>query len=87
MAAAIEKREERLKKKELSLDEERAARQNLESEIETLKRDMQRLQTLTHTQSQALAKKEKQLQEQAEALENANHIQEQIFNLSKFKKK
>ncbi len=85
LSATLEKREERLKKKERRLEEELTARERLEQELESARKEYGLLQSVNRRQEQALAKRDKQLAEQAEELEQARRIQEQIFNLSKLK--
>lgn len=58
-------------------------RERLESDLSDLQKECNSLKTLTKRQEQALAKKEKQLQEQSEEMNSYRAIQEQIFNLSK----
>lgn len=86
MTTLLEKREEKLKKKELQIDEMASARDRLQAELESVRKECSSLQTLTKRQEQALAKKEKQLHDQTEDLEKYKQIQEQIFNLSKLSK-
>ena len=74
-----------MRKKERQLDDEMAQREKLQSELDTLKKEHSGLQTLSKRQEQALAKKEKQLQDQMDELAECRKIQEQIFNLSKFR--
>ena len=83
----VEKKEEKLKKKELQLDETMAAMEKVEAELDEEKKEKARLQSLSARQDQALAKKDKQIQEQVDELESLRKVQEQIFNLSRFTKK
>eukprot|EP00095_Tigriopus_kingsejongensis_P012541 snap_masked-scaffold262_size232883-processed-gene-1.8 protein:Tk12541 transcript:snap_masked-scaffold262_size232883-processed-gene-1.8-mRNA-1 annotation:"protein cip2a" len=82
LTAALEKREEKLKKKERQLEDEIGQRDHLAGELETLKKECASLQTLTKRQEQALAKKDKLLADQHDELHEVRRIQEQIFNLS-----
>ncbi len=83
----MERREEKLKKKERSLEDEMGRRERLESELESIRKEHSLLQQVNRRQEQALAKKDKQLQDQTDELDQVRQIQEQIFNLSKLKNK
>ena len=60
-------------------------REKLEKEVDRLTKEVSSLQSLSKRQEQALAKKDKQLQDNAEELNDMRRIHEQIFNLSKMK--
>ena len=79
----LEKREDKLRKKERQLEDELTKRERSESELTELQKECSTLKTLTKRQEQALTKKEKQLQDQAEEMNSYRAIQEQIFNLAK----
>lgn len=83
MTAALEKREEKLKKKERQIEDEMSQREQLAADLEAAKKECASLQTLTKRQEQALAKKDKLLADQNNELSEVRRIQEQIFNLSK----
>lgn len=85
MSQALEKREDKLKKKERQLEEELTRRERTEAELEAARKECGLLQSVNRRQEQALAKKEKQLSEQTDELEQCRKIQEQIFNLSKLR--
>lgn len=80
---ALEKKEDKLKRREKAFDDELAKRDKMEAELEALRKEAVNLQSLTKSQQQALIKKDKMLQEQSQELEQVRKIQEQIFNLSK----
>jgi len=79
----LKKRDEKLKKKERQLDEELSARERAEREVEDLKKHSAQLQSLSKSQEQALAKKEKQIQDNENEMKDLRKIQETIFNLSR----
>merc|ERR550519_2036147 len=81
----VQKREEKLRKKEKQLEEEMEARERAEKEGDQLRKQCSSLETLTKRQEQALAKKEKQLMEQQEECKEMKKIQDAIFNLSRAK--
>ncbi|TRY78689.1 hypothetical protein TCAL_04230 [Tigriopus californicus] len=83
LTTALEKREEKLKKKERQIEDEMSHREQLSVDLETARKECASLQTLTKRQEQALAKKDKLLADQNNELSEARRIQEQIFNLSK----
>ena len=83
LTITITKREEKLRKKERQLEEEMTEREKLEKEVDRLTKEVASLQSLTKRQEQALAKKDKMLQENGEELNEMRRIHEQIFNLSK----
>lgn len=85
MTITLTKREEKLRKKERQIEEDLVEREKLEKEVEKLNREMSSLQSLTKGQEQALAKKDKQLQDNQEELGELRRIHEQIFNLSKLR--
>ena len=85
MTTALEKREERLKKKERQLDEEAKVREKAQAELESSRKDHALLQSLTKRQEQALVKKEKTIQDLTEEVQALKTLQEQIFNLSKMR--
>ncbi len=60
-------------------------REKLQAELESLKKECSLHQQVIRRQEQALAKKDKQLQEQTDELDQMRKVQEQIFNLSKMK--
>ena len=81
----LEKREEKLKKKERQLEEESERRERAAGELETAKRDCVALSKLNANMKQALEKKEKQLADTNGEMEEMRSIQAAIFNLSKKK--
>jgi len=83
MSVTLNKREDRLKKKEKQLDEEQSSRERAEKENEDLRKQCASLETLSKRQEQALNKKEKLLQEQQEEVKEMRRVQDAIFNLSK----
>ena len=54
-------------------------------EVDRLTKEVASLQSLSKRQEQALAKKDKQLQDNTEEINEMRRIHEQIFNLSKLK--
>ncbi len=85
LTITLTKREEKLRKKERQVEEDLVEREKLEKEVEKLSRELTSLQSLTKGQEQALAKKDKQLQDNQEELGELRRIHEQIFNLSKLR--
>eukprot|EP00090_Calanus_glacialis_P002035 TRINITY_DN11524_c0_g1_i1.p1 TRINITY_DN11524_c0_g1~~TRINITY_DN11524_c0_g1_i1.p1 ORF type:complete len:825 (+),score=377.38 TRINITY_DN11524_c0_g1_i1:53-2527(+) len=83
LAVTLNKREDRLKKKEKQLDEELSAREKAEKENEDLRKQCASLETLSKRQEQALNKKEKLLQESQAEVTEMRRVQDAIFNLSK----
>jgi len=83
VTVTLNKREDRLKKKEKQLDEEMSARERAEKENEDLRKQCASLETLSKRQEQALNKKEKLLQEQQDEVKEMRRVQDAIFNLSK----
>ncbi len=83
LAAALEKREEKLRKKDRLLEEEQSRRERTESELDAARKEIASLQALTKRQEQALAKKEKQLTDQTQEMAQLRKIHDQIFSLSK----
>lgn len=81
----VQKREEKLRKKEKQLEEEMEAREKAEKEGDQLRKQCSSLETLTKRQEQALGKKDKQLMEQQEECKEMKKIQDAIFNLSRAK--
>jgi hypothetical protein len=53
--------------------------------VDRLTKEVASLQSLSKRQEQALAKKDKQLQDNTEEINEMRRIHEQIFNLSKLK--
>jgi len=60
-------------------------REKLEKEVDRLSKEVASLQSLTNLQKEALKKKDKQLQENVEEMNDLKKIHEQIFSLSKLK--
>ena len=87
LTVALAKRDEKLKKKERMLDDERSEREKMEKEAEKMKKQISELESLWKSQQQVIAKKTQQLADQNEELEECRRVQEQIFNLSKFRNK
>jgi len=83
LAVTLNKREDRLKKKEKQLDEEMTGRERADKENEDLRKQCASLETLSKRQEQALSKKEKLLQESQEETKEMRRVQDAIFNLSK----
>jgi len=83
LTVTLNKREDRLKKKEKQLDEEMTARERGDKENEDLRKQCASLETLSKRQEQALSKKEKLLQESQEEVKEMRRVQDAIFNLSK----
>ena len=63
LSAALEKREEKLKKKERALEEQQTAHERAEAELETARKEMASLQALNRRLEAALSKKDKQIAE------------------------
>ena len=83
LTAALNKRDEKLKKKEKMFDEHLAAKELMEKEMDSLKKEISSLQTLNKRMETAMSKKEKQYNEVSEKLNTFKQIQAQIFSLSK----
>ena len=83
LAVVVQKKEDKLKKKERALEEEITQKEIKDKENEELRGQCASLETLTKRLEQALAKKEKQLKESEDELKEVRRIQDQIFNLSK----
>lgn len=76
MSTALAKKDEKLKKKEKLLEDEKHASTAFKEEISSM-------QSLNKRLEAALAKKEKQFTEATEQLKTFKQIQAQIFSLSK----
>ena len=76
LTVALTKKEEKLKKKEKLLEE-------YSSNGESQKKEITEIKNLNKRLEQALAKKEKQYTKVQEKLSTFEHIQAQIFSLSK----
>ena len=72
-----------MKRKEKQIQDESDIKEKQAKELDTIRQELGSLKQLTKRQEQALTKKEKQIQEQAEEINSFKTIQEQIFNLSK----
>ena len=86
LSAALEKREEKLKKKERALEEQQTARERAEAELETARKEMASLQALNRRQEAALSKKDKQIAELNDEISSFRTMQEQIMNISSMMK-
>ena len=86
LSAALEKREEKLKKKDRALEEQQTARERAEAELETARKEMASLQALNRRQEAALSKKDKQIAELNDEISSFRAMQEQIMNISSMMK-
>ena len=86
LSAALEKREEKLKKKDRALEEQQTAREKAEAELETARKEMASLQALNRRQEAALSKKDKQMAELNDEITTFRSMQEQIMNISSMMK-
>merc|ERR1719376_1462836 len=85
LTVALAKREEKLKKSVMRLEEERSEREGRERQLEALKKEVESLQSLTKRQEQVMAKKDKQIQELNDEIIEERKRLELIFNMSKRK--
>ena len=77
------KRDEKLKKKDMLLDEERSERESLEKERNALRKEVKDLTKLADQQKAQLAKKEKTIKETTDEMEEYKSKLDMIFNMSK----
>ena len=86
LSAALEKREEKLRKKDRALEEQQTVREKAEAELETARKEMASLQALNRRQEAALSKKDKQIAELNDEISTFRAMQEQIMNISSMMK-
>lgn len=82
LSTALEKREEKLRKKDRALEEQQTVREKAEAELETARKEMASLQALNRRQEAALSKKDKQMAELNDEITTFRAMQEQIQNIS-----